>query len=58
MIIMYKGFKASVTFAPVPGHYVAEVEHGPDLVSFSASTFEELKSVMSLAVENYLNIGF
>ena len=58
MSLIYKGFKAQVCFAPIPGHYVAEVVHGPDLVSFSAPTYQELEAMMSIAVENYLNVGF
>lgn len=56
MSLKYKGFIAQVSFAPIPGHYVAEVVHGPDSVSFSATTYQELEQIMSVAVENYLNL--
>jgi predicted HicB family RNase H-like nuclease len=54
VLLRYKQYSAQYTWAPMPGLYVAELIETSEVVSFSATTLEELKWLMMVTVEKYL----
>ena len=53
--MQYKGFIASFHYVGDIGHFVGEIIHSNDTISFSATTFKALQETMIAAVDNYLN---
>jgi len=52
--MQYKGFVANFQYVGDLGHFVGEITHSNDTISFSAPTFKQLQETMVIAVDNYL----
>lgn len=52
-MLEFKGYQARYQYVAQSDHYVAELMHSDDVVSFAAPTFEALKILLSEVVESY-----
>lgn len=54
----YKGFFVRHYYDVRTGVYIGEVINAPQIIVFSAATFDSLKSVMKDVIDNYVPSSF